>query len=156
MSDVLECGKYNSDDCKAEWRNAKRNKKLPTFYKRCREEKGAQPLRSRCNFAAYSSDAPLRYEHTRSYGKHDASPHYLLGSRLPEISQCVTAPDASGGRWRVLRFGPFVSEGGWDWHSGHVDDVFRLAQGDVATGFFFSPMSEAGAPLGFRPAALPA
>ena len=107
-------------------------------------------LRSRCNFAAYS-DAPLRYEHTRSYGKHDASPQYLLGSRPPEIRQCVTAPDASGGRWRVLRFGPFVSEGGWDWHSGHIDDVFRLAQGEVATGFFFSPMSEAGAPLGFPP-----
>ena len=51
----------------------------------------------------------------------------------------------------MLRFGPFVSEGGWDWHSGHIDDVFRLAQGEVATGFFFSPMSEAGAPLGFPP-----
>ena len=38
-------------------------------------------------------------------------------------------------------FGPFVSEGGWDWHSGHIDDVFRLAQGEVATGFFFSSMS---------------
>ena len=108
-------------------------------------------LRARCDFASYTTDAPIRYEHTRSYGKHDASPHYLLGSRPPEIRQCVTAPDASGGRWRVLRFGPFVSEGGWDWHSGHIDDVFRLAQGEVATGFFFSPMSEAGAPLGFPP-----
>ena len=52
-------------------------------------------LRARCAFAS-SSDAPLRYEHTRSYGKHDASPHYLLGSRPPEIRQCITAPDASG------------------------------------------------------------
>ena len=60
---------------------------------------------ARCDFASFT-DAPLRYEHTRSYGKRDASPHYLLGSRPPEIRQCVTAPDASGGRWRVLRFGP--------------------------------------------------
>merc|ERR1719199_1759631 len=46
-TDGLECGDYDSVDCTSEWGNANVNGNLDYFYERCRNETGANPLRSR-------------------------------------------------------------------------------------------------------------
>jgi hypothetical protein len=45
---TLDCGDTNSKHCEAEYSNAKANGDLDSFYRRCLEEEGSNPLRSRC------------------------------------------------------------------------------------------------------------
>ena len=45
----MVCGEDNDQNCKTEFKNAKTNNNLKNFYKRCRTEGGANPMRKTCS-----------------------------------------------------------------------------------------------------------
>jgi hypothetical protein len=66
------------------------------------------------------------------------------------------ATDSEGAELRIRRLGPFVSNGGLDWHKMKLQDPFNLRQsvqqgGIHVTGFAAMPVAENGAVLGNPP-----
>ena len=45
----MVCGETNDQNCTNEFENAERNNNLANFYKRCRTEGGANPMRKTCS-----------------------------------------------------------------------------------------------------------
>ena len=45
----MVCGETYDQNCQNEFENAKRNNDLDNFYKRCRTEGGAKPMRKTCS-----------------------------------------------------------------------------------------------------------
>jgi len=76
------------------------------------------------------------------------------GSAL-ESQICITTSSA-GERFRIRRLGPFISNGGFDWHKMKLQDPYQLRSqvqhGNIhVTGFMAVPVSESGEILGNPP-----
>jgi len=63
--------------------------------------------------------------------------------------------DGKGGEFRIRRLGPFVGNGGFDWHKMKLEDPYNLRgqiRGDIhMTGFMVAPVAEDGEILGNPP-----
>ena len=56
----MVCGKTNDQNCRNEFQNAKRNNDLDSFYKRCRTESGANPMRKTCSLCCNKGNNLIR------------------------------------------------------------------------------------------------
>ena len=98
--------------------------------------------------AAWSNSSS--YEHALSVSPPDTSQANELTQKLQLHTCRVDVADAT--HWQVMRLGPFVTNGGWDWIETNIDNALYSESRDAfVTAALMAPVFANGTLIGYPP-----